>query len=309
MKDDIEKLSAFIDVYSHDDGELRAAMDRVANIVVDRDRLQGRVATLQKALDDHFSADKRAAKAIFTATGRKWGFPDTVEIVAFYVAEVERLEKDLQELRLQSAFNALVQINEPNVELAKKFLAVKADRDSLRAKLDRAKEALRDAATALEDSYPNEELNYSNYTHDDVCRIGGMMDECASASIAAAEIARAVLSELSADAPAKLAFITGEGREPVTRKLKSVTIFDPETKTSIHFESAPAQQTQISDEVREAMVEAEKALDRFATCSIAKEWDKPFYSDATGVPNCEGLTVGDFRSAIAVFAKLRSVMK
>ncbi|MFA7308381.1 MAG: hypothetical protein WC026_17120, partial [Hyphomicrobium sp.] len=62
----------------------------------ERDRLQGRVATLQKALDDHWAADLKAAKAIFAETGRKWGFPDNTEVVAFYVAEVGRLESELK---------------------------------------------------------------------------------------------------------------------------------------------------------------------------------------------------------------------
>lgn len=52
-------------------------------------------SSLRKALDDRYEADKKAAKAIFQATGRKWGFPDNKEVVAYYVAENERLEKAL----------------------------------------------------------------------------------------------------------------------------------------------------------------------------------------------------------------------
>jgi DNA repair exonuclease SbcCD ATPase subunit len=187
MKDDIETLRVFIDsreegscTYSDDDAvDAAGALERLAT---ERDSLQGRVGTLQKALDDHFAADKKAAKAIFTATGRKWGFPDTVEIVAFYVAEVERLEKERDQ--------ALARYDGVILEkrdLQREYVTSANDRDSLRANLDRAKEAL-------------EQIKKDNWTEH-----YGLTSECGSSWSQGhwSKIAEAALAELSADAPAQ----------------------------------------------------------------------------------------------------------
>ena len=116
MSDDIETLRAAIGFL---DQELREeAIPALDRLVADRD-------SLRKALDDRFAADQRAAKAIFAETGRTHGFPSNKEVVAFYVAEVERLEKVLAGINVHR--NALLREN-----------------DSLRAKLVRAKEVFED---------------------------------------------------------------------------------------------------------------------------------------------------------------------
>jgi hypothetical protein len=177
MSDDIETLSTFVDdYYSHDDGgKVRAALER---LVADRDRLQGRVGTLQKALDDRHAADVKAWKPIMNAAGRERGLPSNTEVVAFYVAEVERLEKELAAMSLQ--WDAA--LNGENFMLKQ--------RDSLRAKLERAKEIIRPFSDERNDGD-----HLWNATGSDFKR------------------ARAFYLELSADAPAQQTQISDEVRE------------------------------------------------------------------------------------------------
>lgn len=127
MSDDIEALRAFIGLRDESSGwpdngaiDARAALER---LIVDRD-------SLRKALDDRYAADIKAAKAIFAETGRTRGLPPNAEVVAWHVAEVERLEKELQD----------AQDTIMGHEIAGAMF--EKDRDSLRAKLERAKEAL-----------------------------------------------------------------------------------------------------------------------------------------------------------------------
>lgn len=131
--------------------------------------------SLRKALDDRWAADLKAAKAIFAESSRTHGFPSVREVVGWYVAEVERLENALKQAEDDNAFN---------FEAAQKEcgqrLAVEADRDSLRAKLDRAKEALAPFADERND--------------------GGHLWNATASDFARA---RTVFAELSADAPAQ----------------------------------------------------------------------------------------------------------
>jgi len=113
--------SVYMSVFDYD--FILSLADALESQSTELTRLQGRVATLQKALDDRFAADQRAAKAIFAETGRTSGFPSVKEVVAFYGAEVERLEKVLAGINVHR--NALLREN------------------------DRAKEALRRAGTQL----------------------------------------------------------------------------------------------------------------------------------------------------------------
>jgi hypothetical protein len=62
-------------------------INAVERLVVDRD-------SLRKALDDRHADDLKAWKSIMRATGKECGIPPNKEVVAFYVAEVERLEEE-----------------------------------------------------------------------------------------------------------------------------------------------------------------------------------------------------------------------
>jgi hypothetical protein len=152
---------------------------------------------------------------------------------------------------------------------------MQAESDSLRAKLDRATGALKKAESYLE-----------------------FLDSCDEGSdegpIVLAKV-RAVLSELSADAPEQ------------TSDVGSVTLPGGDGGSSVGQISGSASSgglsvgvahvaAQISDEVREAMVEAEKALDFYANKQV-------YEPDSVG-------RVGDLTFvARGCLAKLRSVMK
>lgn len=141
------------------------------------EQLRAERDSLRKNLDDRFAADKRAAKAIFAATGRKWAFPDNKEVVAYYVAEVERLEKE------SGGWKQLYETEKESAE------AVDLDNITLRAKIERAKEALNKYTAARLRNALGEPAGW---------RISG------KDSVNEAEIfARTVLFELSADAPAQ----------------------------------------------------------------------------------------------------------
>jgi hypothetical protein len=171
MKEDIETLRAFITGVCTDKGrrearpEATAALDRLA---ADRD-------SLRKALDDRWAADLRAAKAIFAQTGRTSGFPSVREVVAFYVAEVERLEKDRDEWKTQAHI------------LRDRCQLVEIALGDHSAKLDRAKE---DFGFLLD--------RLSEYDPDDTSPSRDFYGHV-SPAISRAEMA---FSELSADAPA-----------------------------------------------------------------------------------------------------------
>jgi hypothetical protein len=217
MSDDIETLRAEIERLSNrlewEKRCHRVASEKLVSVETERD-------SLRKALDDRFAADLKAAKAIFAETGRTSGFPSVREVVAFYVAEVERLEKVAE--NDSACIAALTHgLNERN-----------AERDSLRA----------------------------------------------------------ILSKLSADAPAQQS-ATGGGKP---RDMEPGNYWEPIVGRG-GGGSGPAQQ--ISDEVRKAMVEAIAALEPIE--ENAKNWLGSAPSDLYQTT----------RMQIATLAKLRSVMK
>jgi hypothetical protein len=134
---------------------------KVAELEKERD-------SLRKALDDRFAADQRAAKAIFAETGRTEGFPSVREVVSYYIAENERLEKD------RDKYKTMVMSH----DLIKQSVDLHDENDSLRANLERAKVALNNILSA-----------------DTIKNVCGWYPEM--------EAARSVLAELSADAPAR----------------------------------------------------------------------------------------------------------
>jgi chromosome segregation ATPase len=104
MSDDIETLR---DIITHHMS--RESLAALESLVAERN-------SLRKALDDRYEADKKAAKAIFAATGRKWGFPPNKEVVAFLIAENDRLkgEIDLQKLQMADTLKLIgVHLNKP----------------------------------------------------------------------------------------------------------------------------------------------------------------------------------------------------
>ena len=70
----------------------RRASDEITKLRTDRD-------SLRKALDDRWAADLKAWKAIMRATGKERGLPDNKEVIAYLVAEMDRLENELSILR------------------------------------------------------------------------------------------------------------------------------------------------------------------------------------------------------------------
>jgi DNA repair ATPase RecN len=162
------------------------------------DRLKTDRDSLRKALDDRHAADKKAWSAIMRAAGRERGLPDNKEVIAYYVAEVERLEKERDDRpwieKQQSDIMRKMDIElfgwkcTANEQTNQRILA-EADRDSLRAKLDRAKEALAPFAEAEKTMMRSlgktaDDHLYGVYAFD-------------------LRRAAAILSELSADAPAQ----------------------------------------------------------------------------------------------------------
>lgn len=151
------------------------------------------IVALRKALYDRHAADKKAWSAIMRATGKERGLPDNKEVVAFYVAEVERLEKELATAN-QALAERWNEIAFRNMQVCVE--ATERSRDSLRAKLERAKEALKEAIDEYEDNshYKSEFLQEK---HGDVAEIARL---------------RAIYAELSADAPAQQTQISDEVR-------------------------------------------------------------------------------------------------
>jgi hypothetical protein len=156
--------------------------------------------SLRKALDDRWAADLKAAKAIFAETGRTSGFPSVKGVVSWHVAEVERLEKEM---------DIATERKRLSIALTEQLLT---ERASLRAKLDRAKEALTkvsecDVPRPVAKAFRMDGKNSKN----DCCPHGLFMyEECAECS---ADFARAALSALSADAPAQPTHITPPTKE------------------------------------------------------------------------------------------------
>lgn len=168
MKDDIETVRELLSSLAVELGigqtREQAAFER---IISDRD-------SLRKALDDRWTADLKAAKDIFAETGRTSGFPSVKEVLAHYIAEVERLEKERDEAKKieHQTFMDAASINVEN--------------DFLRAKLERAKEALANiSGQHLTSEMDEEEFDSADFE--------GGYD-------AIVKVARA---ELSADAPAQ----------------------------------------------------------------------------------------------------------
>jgi hypothetical protein len=311
MSDDIETLREFIGI-SENAQQARDALERLAGkyetavqnrnyyaeerkkVEAERDRLQGRVGTLQQALDDRHAADLKAWKAIMQAVGRTQGLPTNKEVVAYYVAEVERLEKERDEFAAQFC------------ELRCSRDDYRSDRDSLRAKLERAKAWLK---------------SFKPY---------GWVD---------------LLAELSADAPAQTRDRKPPARGGLSTAIRvgMEAFHGAPAPGGIHGAvlnaitaaySVSAQQTQISDEavrpdgfdavassalrksaeiacspaaMREVMVEAEKALEPFEREAFTYEPDEGD-SDQTLWGNIM-ITLGDLRRARVARAKLKSVMK
>jgi myosin heavy subunit len=84
-----------------------AELTRLTALVAEQQRqieeIQRDRDSLRKALDDRHDADKRAWKAIMRAAGRERGVPSNKEVVAYYIAENERLEARIAELERVNA--------------------------------------------------------------------------------------------------------------------------------------------------------------------------------------------------------------
>jgi hypothetical protein len=323
MSDDIEMLRVFIGsreesshTYSDDDAiDAAGALERIAT---ECDRLHG-------LIDARWAADLKAAKAIFAENGRTSGFPSVKEVVAFYVADVERLEKEVERLCARARDHANVN-HEKNVRI-----------DSIRAKLDRATGALADLVADIRDYERVNNLSPAPGKNDcwnSVTRAESVLAEFSAAAPARSspmwppskewcermsraegdhEIGAGLLAidpGPSADAPAQQG--GGGTGEYAPFEMKPGPpmergdggghchiIYEHEgqaAEPSIDHpgghENAPAQQTQISDDVREAMLEVEKTLEPLA--AMERGWVlHPDYATA----------------AIAAISKLRSVMK
>ena len=106
----------------------KAGADELAALRAERD-------SLRKALDDRFAADQRAAKAIFAETGRTSGFPSGKEVVAYYMAEVERLRSVLA----KDDHTIMISFEDGDHQrLSRGVGKLQRENDSLRAKLERA---------------------------------------------------------------------------------------------------------------------------------------------------------------------------
>jgi hypothetical protein len=129
--------------------------DEFHALVIDRD-------SLRKALDDRHADDLKAWKAIMRATGKERGIPDNKEVVAWHVAEMERLESGLAE----QGKNACVLFDE---------------NASLRAKLDEIEHALTECGMPAQLGNPPEPWSardrilgaYADYLnrHNEACKI------------------------------------------------------------------------------------------------------------------------------------------
>jgi chromosome segregation ATPase len=264
MKDDVQTLleiiaTSYPTVNSLTRSKARDALDRLQARIAELEKenalniksrfdlmgiiekAQVEVNSLRKALDDRHADDLKAWKAIMRATGEERGIPPNKEVVAYHVAEVERLEKessgwkqlyetekesaeavDLDNISLRAKLDdAIAELRSKDPNFTPIFDSYSAscqrlddEAEALRANLDRAKEALQRISKFDDDG------NYRHRPH-----MG--MNTALEAYNRVGDTARAILSELSAD--------------------------------------APAQQTQISDEVRDAMGEAEKALEAITT--------------------------------------------
>ena len=110
MSDVVEMLRAFIADLVADRGKTPSRPEALVALdwlVAERD-------ALRKALDDRFDADVKATKALFAATGRTRGFSSAKETVAYCIAEMERLERELAGARethiAQLAVHAALQL-------------------------------------------------------------------------------------------------------------------------------------------------------------------------------------------------------
>ena len=266
--------------------------DEFHALVIDRD-------SLRKALDDRHADDLKAWKAIMRATGKERGLPDNKEVVAWHVAEVERLESGLAE----QGKNACVLFDE---------------NASLRAKLDEIEHALTECGMPAQLGNPPEPWPardrilgaYADYLkrHNEACKID-MENWSIRTKLDRAKEALEKISTRS---------LGTDGSEvPKSHKndyLLSCAEHIARVAVAELFADAPAQQTQISDEVREAMVEAEKALEPFCRFLVAnaQRWaTNDTVAISTGEAKTRGdwLTFGHIRNARTAYAKLRSVMK
>ena len=128
MSDDIETLRRLADhLGTEERKDAIAALERVEKELSFVSREANRLAndlrnmkadrdSLRKTLDDRWAADLKAAKAIFAETGRTSGFPSVREVVAWYAAEVERLETMLRDERVIALRNE-AQLNNLKHEL------------------------------------------------------------------------------------------------------------------------------------------------------------------------------------------------
>jgi hypothetical protein len=251
------------------------------------DRLKTDHDSLRKALDDRHAADKKAWSAIMRATGKERGLPDNKEVIAFYVAEVERLEARVKYL-----------------EGCKGWANITAERDSLRAKLAKAREVARDA----------HQFGYCTASgpanHEEAAECDRLEEEAWSEFVSKSD----GLSELSADAPAQPpANYNPVGLGLVREKLGRISSNfsdDPRGDADAALDAldkfcgrAPPQ---ISDDVRSLLDEAIAALGGLND-SIDSFWNDPTRPSITQM---RGNTVANISeaqcAARATFTKLRA---
>jgi len=239
MKDDIETLRVFIgsreESNSHyldeDAVEDAAALERIVHwqrlraedimtLGEELGRTRAERDSLRKALDDRHAADKKAWSAIMRATGRERGIPPNKEVVAFYVAEVERFGIENASLRtiVSKCADALGNgaaishdcsiafMGELPSEIGLHVASLVEDRDtwkeqadSLRAKLERATEAVGKLRDAVFELCEDTENKYANKA----VELEGKMGAYARGRIYEAKRIRRTIAELSADAPAQ----------------------------------------------------------------------------------------------------------
>lgn len=308
MNDDIETLRRAIDLGTFTGNAAIAALER---LVVDHD-------SLRKALDYRYAADKKAWSAIMRATGKERGLPDNKEVIAFYVAEVERLEKELTGAReaIKTQNGIVISSVEKTIEARKKLpcghhassLVKSVESDAQFCEVCDLM-SQRDDAVAMEETYRVERDDWKSRAQQFQRERAELADKlngtpCAEIRWQYEHASLRAKLEKAAEA-IKLLLATPEIAECDPRDKDEETHVAERKGRAILSElsaDAPAQPPQISDEVREAMVEAEKALELYACPEKAK--------DRLGAPICvpdfyNELDFGDV--ARASLAKLRSV--